>query len=234
MPKVPIDFSKTIIYKIEHIEDDNLVYVGHTTCFDKRRAQHKRCSKNENDRRFNLKLYQMIRSNGGFEMFKMLEVEKYPCNDKREAERRENEVMKELKANLNSIKSFRTEEELKDYYKEYNEVHYKHNKEKIKDRVKEYSEKNKEKNKEKGKEYRELNKDDMKDYQKKYRVSNKDKRKEYGLLNTTKIKEQQKQYYELNKDIMKEKNKEYCELIKDKIKEKRKIKYQKEKKEKKN
>ena len=27
MPKTPIDYSKTIIYKIEHIEDDNLVYV---------------------------------------------------------------------------------------------------------------------------------------------------------------------------------------------------------------
>ena len=31
MPKLPMDYSKTIIYKIEHIENDNLVYVGHTT-----------------------------------------------------------------------------------------------------------------------------------------------------------------------------------------------------------
>ena len=57
----------------------------------------------------------MIRNNGGFEMFKMIEVEKYPCKDKREAERRENEVIKELKANLNSMTSFRTEEELTEY-----------------------------------------------------------------------------------------------------------------------
>jgi hypothetical protein len=27
----------------------------------------------------------MMRENGGFEMFKMIEVEKYPCNDRREA-----------------------------------------------------------------------------------------------------------------------------------------------------
>jgi len=33
MPKTPIDYSKTIIYKIEHVEDDNLVYVGHTKCW---------------------------------------------------------------------------------------------------------------------------------------------------------------------------------------------------------
>ena len=28
----------------------------------------------------------------------MIEVEKYPCNDRREAEKREGELMKELKA----------------------------------------------------------------------------------------------------------------------------------------
>jgi predicted GIY-YIG superfamily endonuclease len=44
MPKVPIDYKNTIIYKIEHIEDDNLVYVGHTTNWDRRKYQHKqRC-----------------------------------------------------------------------------------------------------------------------------------------------------------------------------------------------
>jgi len=53
----------------------------------------------------------MIRENGEWEMFKMIEVEKYPCNDKREAERRENEVMKELKASLNTIKSCSTDKE---------------------------------------------------------------------------------------------------------------------------
>ena len=31
MPKLPIDYSKTLIYKIEHIKDENLLYVGHTT-----------------------------------------------------------------------------------------------------------------------------------------------------------------------------------------------------------
>jgi hypothetical protein len=52
----------------------------------------------------------------------MIEVEKYPCNDKREAERRENEIMKELKASMNTIKSFRTDEERKEYRNEYLET----------------------------------------------------------------------------------------------------------------
>ena len=52
-----------------------------------------------------MKLYQMIRENGGWDMFRMIEIEKYPCNDRREAEKRENEVMKSLKASMNSIHS---------------------------------------------------------------------------------------------------------------------------------
>ena len=46
----------------------------------------------------NSKVYRMMRENGGCEEFKMIEIEKFPCNDKREAEKRESEVMKELKS----------------------------------------------------------------------------------------------------------------------------------------
>ena len=30
MPRKDIDYSKTVIYKIQHIEKEDLVYVGHT------------------------------------------------------------------------------------------------------------------------------------------------------------------------------------------------------------
>ena len=104
MPKTAMNYSKCCIFKIEHIGNDNLVYVGHTTNFNKRKGQHKSNSKNEKEKSFNLKLYQMIRGNGGWDCFKMIEVEKYPCKDNREAERREDEVMKELKASMNTYK----------------------------------------------------------------------------------------------------------------------------------
>jgi len=87
--KKAIDYSNCCIYKIEHIDKDDLVYVGHTTNFTKRKYSHKSCCNNENKQS---KLYQMIRDNGGFEMFRMIEVEKYSCTDKREAEKRETEV----------------------------------------------------------------------------------------------------------------------------------------------
>ena len=145
MPKVPMDYSKCCIYKIEHLDNERLVYVGHTTCFNKRKAQHKISCYNEKGTKYNLKVYQMIRDNGGWENFIMIEVEKYPCNDKREAERRENEIMKELKAGMNTRNSFRTEEENKLYIEEYTKEYY-------------------EAHKEKSKEYREINKEKIQEY----------------------------------------------------------------------
>ena len=154
MPKTPMDYSKCCIYKIEHIDDESLVYVGHTTNFDKRKTSHKSGCYNENDTHYNLKVYQMIRQNGGWDMFKMLEVEKYPCADKREADRRENEVMKELRACMNTNNSFRTKEEITEYHTNYRELH----KEKIQEREKKYYEQNKPKKQEYNKEYYESNK----------------------------------------------------------------------------
>ena len=119
MPKTSIDYSKTIIYKIEHVENEDLVYVGHTTCWDKRKCKHESNYYNEGGTHYNLKLYKMIRDNGGWNMFRMIEVEKFPCVDKREAERRENEVMKDLKANMNTYKSYLTKEELEEIQREY-------------------------------------------------------------------------------------------------------------------
>jgi len=138
-----MDYSKCCIYKIEHVGNESLVYVGHTTCLSKRKTKHKSSCCNTKEIYNNLKVYQMIRENGGWEKFKMIEVEKYPCNDKREAERRENEAMKELKANMNTINSFRTEEENKLYVEEYNKIYYEIHKEIIQEKKKEYYEENK-------------------------------------------------------------------------------------------
>ena len=43
----------------------------------------------------------------------MLEVEKYPCNDKREAEAREEEIRVNLKANMSAYQCFTTIEQKK-------------------------------------------------------------------------------------------------------------------------
>ena len=223
MPKLPMDYSKCCIYKIEHVDDESLVYVGHTTCFDKRKTQHKCRCKNDNDKDYNLKVYQMIRENGDWDMFKMIEVEKYPCADKREAERRENEVIKELKASMNTNNSFITQE-MSEYMKEY----YETNKPKIQEHHKEYYEANKPKIKEQVKEYRETNKLKIQEYKKEYYKSNKPKiqerGKEYREANKPKIQERDKKYREANKPKIQERKKEKvkcecgCEIIKSTLK----------------
>ena len=70
----------------------------------------------------------MIRENGGWEMFRMIEVEKIPCKHKREAEKREAEVMKEIKANMNTHTSYITDADFKEYSKEYRKSYYELNK----------------------------------------------------------------------------------------------------------
>ena len=172
MPKTPMDYSKCCIYKIEHIDDESLVYVGHTTCFNKRKTKHKSNCKNDNGKHYNFKVYQMIRENGGWEKFLMLEVEKYPCADKREAERRENEVMKELKSSMNTNKSFITQE-MSEYHKEYHTNYYELHKLKIKERSKEYKKNNKLKIQERDKDYRDNNKLKIQKKKKDYREANK-------------------------------------------------------------
>ena len=106
MPKKPTDYSRTVIYKIEHKENKELVYVGSTTDFTKRKCSHKSHCYNEKGKSYNLKLYVMIRENGGFDAFQMLEIKKFPCNDKREAEAEEERCRMELKANMNTQRAF--------------------------------------------------------------------------------------------------------------------------------
>jgi hypothetical protein len=100
MPKDNIDYSETIIYKI-CCKDHNItdIYVGHTTNFTQRRYAHKiACSNNDNK----LKIYTIIRCNGGWENWDMIEIAKYNCKDSTEARIKEQEHYKELKATLNS------------------------------------------------------------------------------------------------------------------------------------
>jgi len=197
MPKKAIDYSNCCIYKIEHIDKDDLVYVGHTTNFTKRKCCHKQRCNSETSAKHNLKLYQLIRENGGWDMFRMIEVEKYPCLDRREADKRETEVMKELKSNMNVRNSYTSKEEKIKKKKEYNENHiedrklrYERNKDQVKLNRKEYYEINKEITLQKRKEYCELNKEKVKKTYKKYYEANKEKINEKRRIEYQKKKEE--------------------------------------------
>ena len=121
MPKLPIDHSNTTIYKLVHKEDyDNAnIYIGSTTDYIRRKNNHKNCCNNEKRKEYNEKKYQYIRGNGGWDCFNMIEVEKFPCNDKREAEAREEYWRCHFNSQLNSKKAYRTDEERLEYQKTY-------------------------------------------------------------------------------------------------------------------
>jgi len=100
MPKEDVNYSNTIIYKIcckdETIND---IYVGHTTNFIQRKYSHKIACNNLNN---SLKIYNAIRSNGGWENWDMIEIAKYSCKDVTEARIKEQHHYNELKVCLNT------------------------------------------------------------------------------------------------------------------------------------
>jgi hypothetical protein len=158
MPRNEIDYSKTIIYKI--VCNDLTVtdcYVGSTTDFKTRKCAHKSNCNNKNRKSYDLKVYKMIRDNGNWNNWTMLQIEKFPCNDSNEAHARERYWYENMNAKLNSCIPNRS---VKEYYNEH---------------------------KEDAKEYYIQNKDRIKEYNVKYYDENKDRKKEYYIQNKEKI-----------------------------------------------
>ena len=100
MPKEIIDYTNTIIYKII-CKDSNVkyFYVGHTTNFTKRKYQHKlHCNSGKK-----LDIYNIIRSNGGWDNWDMIEIIKCNCNNAIEAKTKENEQYLILEKQMSDV-----------------------------------------------------------------------------------------------------------------------------------
>lgn len=134
--------------------DVKYTYVGSTQNFTRRKHEHKRNCINSN-----FKVYTTIRENGGWDNWKMIEIEKKICNDKREAELNERYWYEELNAELNTHRPRMTEQEQKEMKarddKKYQETH----KEQIRETRKIWEENNKEHLTEYKKNWYEENKD---------------------------------------------------------------------------
>jgi hypothetical protein len=133
-----------IVSKDENIKD---CYVGKTTNFKRRVRNHRNLCYNENSKCYNLKVYEFIRENGGWNNFNMIEIEKGQY-DNEESAIKERYWIEELNATLNIKTPSKTQKECrkeyrennKEYFKEYQIEYYKNNKEYFK----EYYENNKE------------------------------------------------------------------------------------------
>jgi hypothetical protein len=208
MPRKPIDYSNTIIYKI-CCNDPNItdVYVGHTTNFTKRKGHHKNSCNNENSVGYNLYIYQFIRKNGGWLNWSMIELEKINCIDVNEACKNERRYFELLGATLNIKVPSRTPTEYRidndDKIKQGKQKYYEENTDKILEYQKKYYEENTDKIKQGKQKYYEENTDKIKEHYRKYREENKDK-----------IKEHNHKYREENKDKINERKRELRKQLK--------------------
>ena len=151
MPRLPIDYTKTIIYKLCCKDPDVLeIYVGHTTHLVNRKNQHKNGCHNPNNDKYNLKVYQYIRANGGWENFNMIVLERFSCIDEYDACAKEQEYITNLHSTLNSKYASRTHQQ-----------YYEDNKEQKTIYCRQYYEDNIVKKQEQGKQYYENNKEQI-------------------------------------------------------------------------
>ncbi len=121
MPRTAMDYSKTVIYKLV-CNDLNVTdcYVGHTTNFVKRKYAHKNTCNKESDKAYNYKVYQMIRTNGGWDNWSMIQIEPYPCNSSQDATARERYYYELLKPSMNMQTPGRSKSETNKEYKKIN------------------------------------------------------------------------------------------------------------------
>lgn len=126
-------------------------YVGSCQSFRTRKANHKSICNNENNKKYNMNVYQFIRANGGWANFNMIAIEQVNYTIRHELLLRERFHLERLGATLNKVIPSRTQQESKKTY-------YEANKNEISHQRKAYRESNKTQINEKQKEYYEANK----------------------------------------------------------------------------
>lgn len=149
-------------------------YVGSTKAFRERKSTHKSHCNNETSKKHNLKIYQTIRANGGWDNWNMKPIDTKFCTTL-EAHIHETKLMEERQSTLNIYKAYLSEEEFKKQRKEQRKEYYEQNKDAINARSKEYYEQNRDAICAKKKEYNEQNKDAINAKTREYREKNKDK-----------------------------------------------------------
>ena len=203
------------IYRIWNMMNDRF-YVGSTIQpLHKRMIGHRcdagkqQCSK--------VKLYADMNTLG-YEHFKIELIEYYPCNSRDELIRREGEIIRELKPELNMQIAGRTS---KEWFME--------NKDILKEKQREYVAQNKTQIRQRRQEYAAKNAERICNYKKQWYEANKERirtefKKQYNE-NPEKHRERARQYHKDHPELMKLKNKEYYERNREKTIEQQKQYY---------
>lgn len=155
-----IDYETTPIIFYKFVCENPKIkscYVGHTTNFCQRKGHHKYACNTVYCKQYNNKIYQTIRDNGGFNNWKMVEIDRQICLDLSDTRKIEQKYIEELQANMNMIYAFRT-----------NKQYEIDNKKKIAEQKKIYNLENKEKITKNRQKYEHENKNQISERKKQY------------------------------------------------------------------
>ena len=148
---IMVNYNHNVIYKIQHKNNENLLYIGSSTDFNKRKKSHQYCC---NHTEYNNTLYTIINNNGGWDMFICEIIEIYPCKNRIEAVIKEQEYITKLNPSINTQRAYVSNEtkcnERKEYYSNHKEQYRQYDRERYKKdplRAKRYLENNPEKKK---------------------------------------------------------------------------------------
>lgn len=102
------DYSNSVIYEI-CCKDSNITdtFIGSTNSFETEEYNHKHGVYKQSTR-----LYKFINSNGGWNNFHMLIIEKFPCETEKELESREQFYITRLKPKLNPFLRLKPKKEI--------------------------------------------------------------------------------------------------------------------------
>ena len=226
MPRLPIDYSKTIIYRIV-CKDPTIkdCYVGSTTDFKSRKSGHKTTCNTISNKDHNVKVYQFIRDNGGWNNWDMVEIEKYNAIDKLDQRKKERYWIETLDSTLNLVLPSRTHTEyyetFKEEYRENGKIYYENHKDEVIEYKKKYYQEHKEDLSEYYKIYYEEHKNKIKQNSQTYRKEHKDEILKYH-----------KMYYKENKDKLVEYKKNYHQEHRDELNRGRKERHHRKKEQK--
>jgi len=189
----------------------NYCYIGHTNNFNDRRCQHTKCATDINNNKHHQLVYQTIYKNGGWDAWEMIEIEKYECSTKLQARMREQKLIIENNANINTLSAFITEEERKKKKQEITNKYKAEHVELIKEQQQKYKQ-----------DHKDIIKEQMRVYRQEHKAEIYEKKKAYVEANKEKTKEIKKAWEEANKEQRKEKRKIYeakkkAKLLEDKL-----------------
>ena len=166
------DYSKSVIYKIHN---DDICYIGSTHHEYERERKHKSDCNNENGEHYNTPVYKHIRENGGWDNWKFEVIEEYPCDNRTQLRIRERDYYDLLNPELNMIRPYISEEEMKEERTQRSAKHYQDNREEIIEKHAKYNEEHTEEIKENKANYYQKNIEVIKEKTSKYRGNNKEK-----------------------------------------------------------